>query len=59
MKDWKELGHEVFTYEVLEEKAADEVTDMRWELKQMESRGWRNCSPMETENIIILPGNDI
>jgi hypothetical protein len=35
-KEWKELGPEVFTYEVLEQKEADEVTDMRWELKQME-----------------------
>jgi frataxin-like iron-binding protein CyaY len=35
-KDWQEMGKEAFTYEVLEEKEADEVTDMRWELKQME-----------------------
>ncbi|MEN6459921.1 MAG: GIY-YIG nuclease family protein [Syntrophomonas sp.] len=34
-KDWKELGPEAFTYEVLEEKETDEVTDMRWELKQI------------------------
>ncbi|MEN6462607.1 MAG: hypothetical protein ABFC94_14725 [Syntrophomonas sp.] len=32
-KDWKKLGSEAFNYEVLEEKEADEVTDMRWELK--------------------------
>ncbi len=35
-KDWNELGPEAFTYEVLEEKEADEATDARWELKQME-----------------------
>lgn len=34
--DWKELGPETFTYEVLEEKDAGEVSDVRWELKQME-----------------------
>jgi hypothetical protein len=34
-QDWKELGPEAFTYEVLEEKDAGEVTDRRWELKQM------------------------
>lgn len=34
-KDWKELGPEFFTYEVLEDKESNEVTDMRWELKQM------------------------
>jgi hypothetical protein len=34
-KDWNELGPDDFTYEVLEEKVTDDVTDMRWELKQM------------------------
>jgi len=34
-QDWKELGSEAFTYEVLESKDAGEVTDRRWELKQM------------------------
>ncbi|ODA40608.1 GIY-YIG nuclease family protein [Desulfosporosinus sp. BG] len=34
-KDWKELGPELFTYVVLEEKETGEVTDMRWELKQI------------------------
>lgn len=34
-KDWNELGPDAFTYEVLEEKAADEVTDMRWERRQI------------------------
>jgi hypothetical protein len=35
-KDWKECGADAFTYEVLEEKETDDVTDIRWELKQME-----------------------
>ncbi len=35
-KDWKELGADAFSYEVLEEKETDEATDKRWELKQME-----------------------
>lgn len=34
-KDWKDLGPEAFTYEVLEEKEVDQVIDMRWELKKM------------------------
>ena len=34
-KDWRELGPEAFTYEVLEQKETDKVTDMRWELKQI------------------------
>lgn len=34
-KDWNELGAQAFSYEVLEEKETSEVTDMRWELKQI------------------------
>lgn len=34
-QDWQELGPDAFTYEVLEEKDAGEVTDRSWELKQM------------------------
>lgn len=34
-KEWKELGAPAFTYEVLQQKEADEVTDMRWELKKI------------------------
>ncbi|WP_374016354.1 GIY-YIG nuclease family protein [Paenibacillus thiaminolyticus] len=33
--DWKEFGPGTFTYEVLEKKEADEVADMRWELRQI------------------------
>jgi hypothetical protein len=44
-KDWKELGEEAFTYEVLEEKEAGEVTDMRWELKQMEKPWLEKLQP--------------
>ncbi|TXK85153.1 GIY-YIG nuclease family protein [Paenibacillus sp. N3.4] len=35
-KDWKEFGAETFTFEVLEEKETGDVTDIKWELKQME-----------------------
>ncbi|UUZ78857.1 hypothetical protein LJK88_26650 [Paenibacillus sp. P26] len=31
----KEHGAEAFTYEVLEQKKTDDVTDMRWEVRQM------------------------
>jgi hypothetical protein len=34
-KDWKELGADAFEYEVLEQKDAGEVTDVKWEQKQM------------------------
>ena len=44
-KDWEELGREAFTYEVLEQKEADEVTDMRWELKQMEKPWLEKLQP--------------
>jgi len=44
-KDWKELGSDMFAYEVLEEKKADDVADVRWELKQMEKRWLEKLQP--------------
>jgi hypothetical protein len=44
-KDWKELGSEAFTYEVLEQKEADGVADVRWEIKQMEKRWLEKLQP--------------
>lgn len=34
-KDWKEYGADAFSYEVLEEKETKDITDMKWELKQI------------------------
>ncbi|MEO3944804.1 GIY-YIG nuclease family protein [Gorillibacterium sp. CAU 1737] len=34
-KEWQQYGADAFEYEVLEQKEADEVTDIRWELKQL------------------------
>jgi len=34
-KDWKEFGSSAFTYEILEQKETDKVTDIRWEVKQI------------------------
>ncbi|KZE80768.1 LuxR family transcriptional regulator [Paenibacillus elgii] len=44
-KDWKELGSEAFTYEVLEEQKTDDVTDMKWELKMMEKPWLEKLQP--------------
>lgn len=44
-KDWMELGPDAFSYEVLEEKETDEVTDMKWELKQMEKPWLEKLQP--------------
>ncbi|KPV59089.1 LuxR family transcriptional regulator [Paenibacillus sp. A3] len=44
-KDWKELGAEAFTYEVLEEQKTDDVTDMKWELKMMEKPWLEKLQP--------------
>lgn len=33
--DWKELGSDAFSYEVLEQKETDNVADVRWTVKQM------------------------
>lgn len=44
-KEWKEFGAESFTYEVLEEKEADEVKDRKWELKQLEKQWLEKLQP--------------
>ncbi|TDF99458.1 GIY-YIG nuclease family protein [Paenibacillus piri] len=44
-KDWKELGADAFAYEVLEEKETEGVSDVRWELKQMEKRWLEKLQP--------------
>lgn len=55
IKDWRELGSEAFSYEVLEEKEADEVTDMRWELKQMEKPWLEKLQPYGDKGYNKLP----
>ncbi|WP_438448889.1 GIY-YIG nuclease family protein [Gorillibacterium sp. sgz5001074] len=35
-KEWKEYGAAAFTYDVLEEKAADDISDVSWAVKQLE-----------------------
>lgn len=44
-REWKELGMEAFEYEVLEEKATDDLTDIPWELKQMEKAWLEQLQP--------------
>ena len=54
-KDWKELGPDAFTYEVLEEKEADGVTDMRWEKKKMEKQWLEKLQPYGDRGYNKLP----
>ena len=54
-KDWNELGSKAFAYEVLEEKEAGEVTDMRWELKQMEKPWLEKLQPYGERGYNKLP----
>ncbi|MEY9093286.1 GIY-YIG nuclease family protein [Paenibacillus sp. RC84] len=44
-KDWKELGAENFAFEVLEQKEASEITDIRWERKQLKKRWLEKLQP--------------
>lgn len=44
-KEWKELGCQAFSYEILEEKETDDVTDIRWEMKQMEKPWLEKLQP--------------
>ncbi|MCR8634586.1 GIY-YIG nuclease family protein [Paenibacillus radicis (ex Xue et al. 2023)] len=54
-KDWKELGAEAFTYEVLEEKETEGVTDVRWEIKQMEKRWLEKLQPYDDKGYNRAP----
>lgn len=54
-KDWKEQGGEDFAYEVLEQKEADEITDMRWELKQIKKPWLEKLQPYEDRGYNKLP----
>ncbi len=44
-KDWNEFGPEAFTYEVLEEKDTEKITDVKWELKQLEKSWLEKLQP--------------
>jgi hypothetical protein len=44
-KDWKEIGGEAFTFEILEEKETDDVADVRWELNQTEKKWLEKLQP--------------
>lgn len=46
-KDWKEFGSDAFTYEVLEQKATDKVSDIRWEVKQIIKPWLEKLQPYE------------
>ena len=43
--DWKQYGESAFTYEVLEEHDATDITDMKWELEQMLKPWLERLSP--------------
>jgi hypothetical protein len=55
-RDWKDMGSKVFAYEVLEQKEADEVTDKRWELKQMEKPWLEKLQPYGNRGYNKQPG---
>ncbi|MBO7742701.1 GIY-YIG nuclease family protein [Paenibacillus sp. MWE-103] len=44
-RDWKTYGESAFAYDVLEEKDAGEVADVRWETKQMAKRWLEKLEP--------------
>ena len=46
-KDWNEFGPEAFTYEILEKKETDEISDVRWELKKMKNKWLEKLQPYE------------
>jgi hypothetical protein len=56
--DWNEMGSEAFTYEVLEEKETTDVTDIKWELKQMEKSWLEKLQPYGNKGYNKQPKNE-
>lgn len=54
-KDWKELGGDSFTYEVLEQKEIKDVSDKRWALKQMLKPWMEKLQPYGEKGYNKLP----
>lgn len=46
-KEWKEFGQEAFCYEILEQKDASEIKDMKWERKQLLKKWLTLLQPYE------------
>ena len=46
-KDWRQLGEAAFSYSVLEEKDAEDVSDVRWEVKQLEKQWLERLQPYD------------
>lgn len=44
-KDWKEFGRDAFTYEVLDQKDTEKITDVKWELKMLEKQWLEKLQP--------------
>ncbi len=44
-KDWKELGAAAFSYEVLEEIDTEKLSDVKWEVKQLEKKWMEKLQP--------------
>ncbi|MFF2482334.1 GIY-YIG nuclease family protein [Paenibacillus sp. NPDC058071] len=44
-KDWKEIGESAFSYEVLEQKDTKDMTDVKWEMKQLEKPWLEKLQP--------------
>ena len=54
-KSWNELGAESFSYEVLEERDSSEVSDVAWEIKQMEKKWLEKLQPYGETGYNKLP----
>lgn len=46
-RDWKEMGEEAFTYEVIEEKETDDMADVRYEVKKLKKLWLEKLQPYE------------
>ena len=46
-KDWAEYGETSFTYDVLEEQDTEDISDIRWEAKQLLKKWLDQLQPFE------------
>ncbi|OUS68798.1 LuxR family transcriptional regulator [Paenibacillus sp. MY03] len=44
-KDWRELGEAAFAFDILEQKDASDITDIKWALKQLEKPWLQKLQP--------------
>ena len=54
-QDWNEFGPDAFTYQVIEQQEADDIADMKWELKKLQKAWLEKLQPYGANGYNQLP----